>query len=152
MKKIFLAIALIGGIMVAQAQTATPTEKQTASGPVMEFESSVIDYGLIEHNADGKREFVLTNKGNAPLIISNAKGSCGCTVPTWPKAPIAPGESASIGVKYATNRIGKFTKTITLTTNAPEKTKILTIKGEVKKPVEAPAAPTKPKASVLEVK
>ena len=77
MKKIFLAIALIGGIMVAQAQSATPTEKQTASGPVMEFESSVIDYGRIEHNADGKREFVLTNKGNAPLIISNAKGSCG---------------------------------------------------------------------------
>ena len=152
MKKIFLAIVLISGAMVAQAQTATPTEQQAANGPTMAFESSVIDYGLIEHNADGKREFVLTNTGNAPLIISNAKGSCGCTVPTWPKAPIAPGESASIGVKYATNRIGKFTKTITLTTNATEKTKILTIKGEVKKPVEAPAAPTKPKSSVLEVK
>jgi hypothetical protein len=138
--------------MVAQAQTKALNEKQAANGPIMEFETSVMDYGLIEHNADGKREFVLTNTGNAPLIISNAKGSCGCTVPTWPKAPIAPGESASIGVKYATNRIGKFTKTITLTTNAPEKTKILTIKGEVKKPVEAPAAPTKPKSSVLEVK
>ena len=152
MKKIFLAIALISGFMVAQAQTKALNEKQAVNGPKMEFETSVMDYGLIEHNADGKREFVLTNTGNAPLIISNAKGSCGCTVPTWPKAPIAPGESASIGVKYATNRIGKFTKTITLTTNAPEKTKILTIKGEVKKPVEAPAAPTKPKSSVLEVK
>ena len=152
MKKIFLAIALISGFMLAQAQTTAPTEKKAVNGPKMEFETSVMDYGLIEHNADGKREFVLTNTGNAPLIISNAKGSCGCTVPTWPKAPIAPGESASIGVKYATNRIGKFTKTITLTTNAPEKTKILTIKGEVKKPVEAPAAPTKPKSSVLEVK
>lgn len=152
MKKIFLAIALISGFMVAQAQTKAPNEQQAVNGPKMEFETSVMDYGLIEHNADGKREFVLTNTGNAPLIISNAKGSCGCTVPTWPKAPIAPGESASIGVKYATNRIGKFTKTITLTTNAPEKTKILTIKGEVKKPVEAPAAPTKPKTSVLEVK
>ena len=152
MKKIFLALALISGVMVTQAQTTAPTEKKAVNGPKMEFETSVMDYGLIEHNADGKREFVLTNTGNAPLIISNAKGSCGCTVPTWPKAPIAPGESASIGVKYATNRIGKFTKTITLTTNAPEKTKILTIKGEVKKPVEAPAAPTKPKSSVLEVK
>ena len=138
--------------MVVQAQTTTPTEKKDVNGPKMEFETSVMDYGLIEHISDGKREFVLTNTGNAPLIISNAKGSCGCTVPTWPKAPIAPGESASIGVKYATNRIGKFTKTITLTTNAAEKTKILTIKGEVKKPVEAPAAPTKPKSSVLEVK
>ena len=152
MKKIFLALALISGIMVVQAQTTTLTEKKDVNGPKMEFETSVMDYGLIEHNSDGKREFVLTNTGNAPLIISNAKGSCGCTVPTWPKAPIAPGESASIGVKYATNRIGKFTKTITLTTNAAEKTKILTIKGEVKKPVEAPAAPTKPKSSVLEVK
>ena len=152
MKKIFLALALISGVMVAQAQTTTPTEKKDLNGPKMEFETSVMDYGLIEHNSDGKREFVLTNTGNAPLIISNAKGSCGCTVPTWPKAPIAPGESASIGVKYATNRIGKFTKTITLTTNAAEKTKILTIKGEVKKPAEAPAAPTKPKSSVLEVK
>ena len=152
MKKIFLALALISGFMLAQAQTKAPNEKKDVNGPKMEFETSVMDYGLIEHNADGKREFVLTNTGNAPLIISNAKGSCGCTVPTWPKAPIAPGESASIGVKYATNRIGKFTKTITLTTNAPEKTKILTIKGEVKKPVEAPAAPTKPKSSVLEVK
>ena len=152
MKKIFLAMALISGFMVAQAQTKPTNEKQAVNGPKMEFETSVMDYGLIEHNADGKREFVLTNTGNAPLIISNAKGSCGCTVPTWPKAPIAPGETASIGVKYATNRIGKFTKTITLTTNAPEKTKILTIKGEVKKPVEAPAAPTKPKSSVLEVK
>ena len=159
MKKIFLAIALISGFMVVQAQTKAPNEQQAVNGPKMEFETSVMDYGLIEHNADGKREFVLTNTGNAPLIISNAKGSCGCTVPTWPKAPIAPTvitcqrpPSASIGVKYATNRIGKFTKTITLTTNAPEKTKILTIKGEVKKPVEAPTAPTKPKTSVLEVK
>ena len=152
MKKIFLAIALIGGFMISQAQTKAPNEKQAVNGPKMEFKTSVMDYGLIEHNSDGNREFILTNTGNAPLIISNAKGSCGCTVPTWPKAPIAPGESASIGVKYSTNRIGKFTKTITLTTNTEEKTKILTIKGEVKKPLEAPAAPTKPKSSVLEVK
>ena len=152
MKKIFLAIALIGATVSLQAQSSSSAAKEIKAGPIMEFESTVIDYGLIEHNADGKREFVLTNTGNAPLIISNAKGSCGCTVPTWPKAPIAPGESASIGVKYATNRIGKFTKTITLTTNSAEKTKVLTVKGEVKKPAQAPAAPSKPKASVLEVK
>ena len=151
MKKLFLAIALIGAVVSLQAQTAKPAAEGGVDGPKMEFESTVIDYGLIEHNADGKREFILTNVGNAPLIISNAKGSCGCTVPTWPKAPIAPGESASIGVKYATNRVGKFTKTITLTTNTDEKTKVLTVKGEVKKPEQAPVAPSKPKASVLEV-
>ena len=152
MKKIFLAIALIGASVSLQAQSSSPAAKEVKTGPKMEFESTVIDYGLIEHNANGKREFFLTNTGNAPLIISNAKGSCGCTVPTWPKAPIAPGESASIGVKYSTNRIGKFTKTITLTTNSAEKTKVLTVKGEVKKPAPAPPAPTKPKSSVLEVK
>ncbi len=144
MKKILLALSLTLSVLGIQAQ-------ENAAGPVMDFETSVMDYGLIEHNADGNREFVLTNTGNTPLIISNAKGSCGCTVPTWSRDPLAPGETTKIGVKYATNRIGKFTKTITLTTNAAEKTKILTIKGEVKKPVEASAVPSKPKTSPLEV-
>lgn len=144
MKKIILMLFVIGGFIFNSANAQT--------GPKMDFETSVLDYGLIEHKADGKREFVLTNSGNAPLIISNAKGSCGCTVPTWPKEPIPPGGTAKIGVKYDTKRVGKFTKTITLTTNSEEKTKILTIKGEVKKPAEAPVAPAKPKSSVLEVK
>ena len=51
----------------------------------MKLETPVIDYGTIEHKADGQREFVFTNTGDAPLIISNARGSCGCTVPTWLK-------------------------------------------------------------------
>lgn len=145
MKKIFLILSLCFGFIFTQAQENT-------NGPAMNFETTVMDYGLIEHNSDGNREFVLTNTGNAPLIISNAKGSCGCTVPSWSRDPLAPGETTKIGVKYATNRIGKFTKTITLTTNASEKTKILTIKGEVKKPVEPTSAPTKKSTSPLEVK
>ena len=100
----------------------------------IDFESKVVDYGVIEHNSDGARKFVFTNNGTEPLIIKNAKGSCGCTVPTWPREPIAPGETAEIGVKYATNRVGKFTKTITLTTNASKRPTILTIKGEVSAP------------------
>ena len=59
MKKIFLAISLITCVITSQAQTNAPTEKQITDGPVMEFETSVMDYGIIEHNADGKREFVL---------------------------------------------------------------------------------------------
>jgi hypothetical protein len=144
MKKILLALTLTLSVLGIQAQ-------ETTGGPSMEFETAVMDYGLIEHNSDGNREFVLTNTGDAPLIITNAKGSCGCTVPTWSRDPLPPGETTKIGVKYATNRIGKFTKTITLTTNSAEKTKILTIKGEVKKPEEAPVAPSKPKTSPLEV-
>jgi len=101
-------------------------------GQTMEFESKIIDYGIIEHNVDGNREFKFTNTGDKILIIKNAKGSCGCTVPTWPKEPIAPGESGTIKVKYATNRIGVFTKNIVLLTNSNNHSPIiLTIKGEV---------------------
>ena len=119
----------------------------------IDFESKVVDYGVIEYNADGARKFVFTNNGTEPLIIKNAKGSCGCTVPTWPREPIAAGETAEIGVKYATNRVGKFTKTITLTTNASKKPVILTVKGEVNPaPKEASAPERKTEGSPLEKK
>lgn len=107
-------------------------EEKKLSNATIDFVSKVVDYGLIDHNSDGVRNFTFTNNGTEPLTINKAKGSCGCTVPTYPKDPIAPGETAEIGVKYATNRVGKFTKTITLTTNASKKPVILTIKGEVK--------------------
>ncbi len=104
----------------------------SVDGAGMVFENEVIDYGTIAHNADGKREFVFVNNGNKPLIISNAQGSCGCTVPTYPTEPIMPGARAVIGVKYATDRVGGFTKTVTLTSNAVAgASKVLTIKGTV---------------------
>lgn len=118
----------------------TKTVAPKVQGAGMNFTSDVIDYGTIEHNADGKREFVFTNNGTEPLVIMNAQGSCGCTVPTWPKEPIAPGASAIIGVKYATDRVGPFNKTITLTTNSKETpSKVLTIKGTVNPDAAAPA-------------
>ena len=128
-------------------------EKIDVVDATIDFESKVVDYGTIEHNADGARKFVFTNNGTEPLIIKNAKGSCGCTVPTWPREPIAAGETAEIGVKYATNRVGKFTKTITLTTNASKKPVILTVKGEVNPaPKEASAPERKTEGSPLEKK
>ena len=126
------------GVNVANAQTSKSSKKVTAKveapkvqGAGIVFESETVDYGTIARNSDGKREFVFTNNGTSPLIITNATGSCGCTVPTWPKEPIAPGAKAVIGVKYATDRVGPFSKTVTLTTNAVEPTKVLTIKGNV---------------------
>ena len=109
----------------------TVAKKDDIAKSTIDFVSKVIDYGKIEHNSDGVRQFIFTNNGSEPLLIKNAKGSCGCTVPSYPKEPIAPGVTAEIGVKYATTRVGKFTKTITLTTNADKKPVILTIKGEV---------------------
>lgn len=101
------------------------------TGPVFEFETEVIDYGEIAANSDGNRVFTFKNVGKAPLIINKVKGSCGCTVPTKPDKPIMPGETGEIKVKYATNRIGPFSKTVTITSNAYEDTKILRIKGRV---------------------
>lgn len=102
-------------------------------GAGMVFVSETIDYGTVAANSDGKREFVFTNNGNKPLIITNAAGSCGCTVPTYSKEPIAPGAKGVIGVKYDTTRAGQaFTKTVTITSNAEGvPTKVLTIKGTV---------------------
>lgn len=139
MKKIFTLLVVFG--LAITSATAQETSKKAnkakttvakVNGAGMVFDSETIDYGTIAHNSDGKREFVFTNNGNAPLIITNAQGSCGCTVPSSPKEPIMPGAKGVIGVKYATDRVGAFTKTVTITSNATgQPTKILTIKGNV---------------------
>jgi hypothetical protein len=95
----------------------------------------VWNYGNIENASTGLRIFKFTNTGEAPLVITNAKGSCGCTVPSYPKEPIMPGESNEIRVKYDTKRTGAFTKYVTLTTNAKENTTVrLKIYGKVAAP------------------
>jgi hypothetical protein len=136
MKKIFLFSLLALGLSIGFAQETGPKPKKNAiqkiKGAGMVFESTTIDYGTIAHNADGNREFVFTNNGTKPLIITQALGSCGCTVPTTPKEPIMPGKKGVIGVHYATNRVGEFSKTVTVTSNAlGQETKVLTIKGTV---------------------
>jgi len=100
----------------------------------IEFEATTIDYGTIEKGADGVRVFEFTNTGNAPLIISNVKSTCGCTVPKKPKGPILPGETGEIEVKYDTNRVNPIRKTITVTSNAETPTVALKIKGLVVDP------------------
>jgi len=136
MKKIILfAMLAVAGITASNAQTtkkAKAAKVAKIEGAGMVYETETIDYGTIAHYADGKREFVFVNNGTKPLIITNAVGSCGCTVPTTPKEPIAPGAKGIIGVKYATDRVGAFTKTVTVSSNAEgQPTKILTIKGTV---------------------
>lgn len=130
MKKIL--VLLIVGLISFSVNAQTKEEiKKDFTGPVFEFENEVIDYGEIAENSDGNRVFKFKNIGKAPLIISNVKGSCGCTVPTKPEEPIMPGETGEIKVKYATNRIGPFSKTVTITSNAYEPTVVLRIKGRV---------------------
>ena len=143
-KTIILGLILCAAIGVNAQETTTPNPVNP-NAPKFKFVTEEIDYGTIEHNADGNREFKFTNVGKEPLIISNAAGSCGCTVPTSPKEPIKPGESAVIKVHYATDRVGAFEKTVTLTSNADVPSKVIKIKGVVK-PDPTPAPGTTPAA------
>lgn len=108
----------------------TDTEKETIG--VLSFETTEINYGTIDQNADGERIFKFTNTGDAPIVIHQVKTSCGCTVPSYSRTPVLPNESGEIKVKYATNRLGVFNKTITVMSNATEPNKLLHIKGTVK--------------------
>jgi hypothetical protein len=101
------------------------------TGPVMTFESTTVDYGEIERGAERIRTVTFTNTGDAPLVITNARGSCGCTVPDWPKEPIMPGESSSLSINYDTNRLGNINRTIRVSTNEGGDPHVLLIRGNV---------------------
>jgi len=115
------------------------TTSYAQSGAKIEFKSDTIDYGTTSKDKDnGVRVFEFTNTGNAPLIIQDVKSTCGCTVPTKPKEPIAPGKTGKIEVKYNMSP-GPIRKTITVESNAvnvPGGTIALKIKGEVVKKEE----------------
>lgn len=131
MKKVLFSLMMMFVAGVAMNSVVAQEVSQT-DGAKIEFEKEVHDYGTIKNGADGQCTFDFKNTGNAPLIISNAKGSCGCTVPVWPKEPIAPGATATITVKYDTKRAGAINKSVTITSNASNApTKVIRIKGNV---------------------
>ena len=125
MKSLFIIVAMIVNTVVFM-----PNDVQVDVG-VFQFETEIINYGTIAQNSDGNRAFVFKNVGNAPIIISEVKASCGCTIPSKPNKPIMPGETAEIEVKYATSRLGGFSKTLTVISDASEPKKIIRIKGNV---------------------
>ena len=146
MKKALLTFGLFGFLLfgaTAQTNDGTGTQAQIEDpdAPEITFEETVIDYGEIEQGSDPYRVFKFKNTGKKPLIISNARGSCGCTVPTWPKEPIKPGETGEIKVRYDTKRIGVINKTVTITSNAKTPTGVLRIKGKVLAPKTSPEKP-----------
>lgn len=128
MKKLLFSLTM----MFIAAISMKAVAQEVVNGAKIEFEKEVHDYGDVKYAGDGTCTFEFKNTGNAPLIISNAKGSCGCTVPEWPKEPIAPGATSSIKVKYDTKRPGPINKSVTITSNAVnEPTKVIRIKGTV---------------------
>jgi len=141
MKKILLTFGLAALTIFSVQAQENETDNAVITNPnaaVMTFDDDVIDYGTIEQGADGVREFKFKNTGKEPLIISNATGSCGCTVPTWSKEPILPGKTGVISVKYDTKRLGAINKSVTVTSNATEATKVLRIKGNIIAPKTSP--------------
>jgi len=140
MKKLFFAFGfmlLFVGVGFAQ--------DGTESGAGIEFDKEVHDFGNMKQHGDATCEFEFSNTGTEPLIISNAKGSCGCTVPQWPKEPIMPGQTSAIKVRYDSKRIGPINKSVTITSNASNSpTKVIRIKGNIEAAPKTEPAQTMP--------
>lgn len=107
---------------------------QTTSQDSIIFDKLEHDYGTVEKGGDGNAVFTFTNKGQKPLVLSNVRASCGCTIPQWPREPIAPGEQGEIKVKYNTKLGGTFNKSITVNSSAANSMVRLRIKGQVVEP------------------
>ncbi len=134
MKKVIFTLSLLVATSANfKAQTPPPTVAPVSNSLAeITFDKETHDFGTVEYAGNGTFEFKFKNTGKEPLIITDAKGSCGCTVPTYPKnTPIKPGETQVIKVTYDTKRAGGFNKTVTVTSNAQTPTKTLTIKGKV---------------------
>tara|TARA_R110001592_G_scaffold263771_1_gene529135 strand:- start:1474 stop:1968 length:495 start_codon:yes stop_codon:yes gene_type:complete len=151
MKKIVLAVSVVALLMACGSESGNdktevttdlinnPNTASTESGsidkdnqPFFEFVEEVIDFGTITQGEIVAKTFKFRNVGKSNLVISSAQGSCGCTVPVWPKEPIKPGEDGTIEVTFNSNgKQGLQNKTITLVANTVPNTKVLAIKGEV---------------------
>ncbi|MFS4416732.1 DUF1573 domain-containing protein [Maribacter sp. 2307ULW6-5] len=156
MKKVVLALGLVSvfaftsckenassKINTENVAQAAVRDEAAKAVPVMTFEKSEHDFGAIEQNSPQETIFRFTNTGNAPLIITDAKSSCGCTVPNPPKDPIAPGESGELLVKFNGQGQNQVTKNITVTANTAKGSEILRIKAFVNPKGAAPLGPVK---------
>jgi hypothetical protein len=142
MKKLFSILAILFSFSLSSQESTIPNPDPNA--PDIKFENEVLDYGVIEYDANGIREFKFTNTGKTPLTITSVTGECGCTAttidgkPGWPQEPILPGKSGVIKVKYDTKREGRFEKNVTVASNSKFATRKIRIKGEIKaKPAAA---------------
>ena len=131
MKRTILLISLVfifAGFSIAQDGTSD------AKYAKIKFEKKVHNYGKIYKNGDGNCSFEFKNVGDAPLVLTSVRSSCGCTVPKWPRKPIMPGKKADIKVTYDTRRRGVINKQITVRSNAKNGTVVLKIRGQVINP------------------
>ena len=145
-----LSFALIGFCSFAQDQdkkVLTNVVNENSNQASFSFEKDEFDFGNLKQGESSTYEFKFTNEGNEPLVISKAEGSCGCTVPIFPKEPIMKGQTAIIKVTFnSTGKSGVQDKTVTITSNAKQNPMVLHMKGIVEKPSEPSTTPgTTPK-------
>ncbi len=135
MKKIAIALLLGLGVTCmsfdSNAQDAAKPATTTAVAPSVKWNKTEYDFGTIPQGVPAVATFDFENTGKAPLVLSNVVGSCGCTVPSWPKEPIMPGKKNKISATYNAASPGAFTKTVTVTLQNSAQPVVLTIKGTV---------------------
>lgn len=137
MKNLFLSLAAAAMLMACHHTdpadaSAAGTSANAADAPVMTFEKDTHDFGKILPGQKVTYEFKFTNTGKTPLIITDAKASCGCTTPSWPHKPVRPGESAGIEVIFdSTGKMGLQDKQIVITANTRPAQNIVHLIGEV---------------------
>lgn len=131
---IYIPILLL---LVACSQGSNSDQEEVTTDMVtkqtsIEFEDELFDFGQISQGEKVEHTFVFENTGDNPLLITSAKGSCGCTIPEWPKDPIAPGEKGKIDVVFSSNgKKGKQHVTVTVVANTIPNTSIVALKGTV---------------------
>jgi hypothetical protein len=144
MKKILMSLLMtaFAGVF-AYAQSTVATTVANTNGPKIKFETMDVDYGTINQGGEPFRTVKFKNVGKEPLIIKSANGNCGCTVPTWPREAIMPGESNEIKIRYATERVGQINKKVTITTNEAEgeNVHVLNVKGNINATQDAQGVP-----------
>ena len=119
-------------VKAENVEEAAERDSKAVVYPEMTFEKTVHDFGTIEQGTNVETTFTFTNTGNAPLVITNAKSTCGCTTPDVPKnESIAPGETRQMTVKFNGSGQGQVTKTVTLSANTESGTEKLRIKAFV---------------------
>lgn len=119
-------------IIRSPISAATPAD--TTNLPRLQFEELVHDFGTVDEGAIVTHNFAFTNTGKTPLIIGHARSTCGCTIPEWPKEPIAPGEGGVIEVRFDTkNKYDHQEKKVTITANTYPSDNVVMVKGVVRK-------------------
>ncbi len=141
MKKVLLSLGLAFCFSLISFGQDVAKPAANPNAPEIFFEETTHDFAKLQKGDECSFEFKFKNTGKEPLILANCQASCGCTTPTCPKEPIAPGASGTIKVKYDSNRVGAFNKSVTITSNAKNNPVILNIKGTIEGPAQEEAFP-----------